>query len=68
MKKYICKLCRKKNKEFVSTRKGLRDHFKNEHYIKSEIFNQSELDSFGRSKKRSNQGKVEQKWWIIEDI
>jgi hypothetical protein len=55
MKRYICGLCKGKGKEFVSTRKALREHLQKEHKIKHELTN------FGAKKSK-------QTWWITEEI
>ena len=58
MKKYTCGLCKRNNKSFTSSRKGLRKHLREEHLIKSNLTN------FGDSKKEKNK----QKWWIDEEF
>lgn len=62
MKRYICGLCRKKKKveDFISTRAGLRNHLKEEHFIKTQITNTTEH--------RHSARKSEQDHWITEEI
>ncbi len=53
IKTFQCGLCQQKNKEFKSTRAGLRKHLRDEHRILSEITNHVVK---GKYKKQS--------WWI----
>ena len=54
IKIFVCGLCRKRKKEFRSTRKHLRKHLREEHFIKHELTN-------GGIKV-----KAKQSWWIVE--
>lgn len=59
MNRYICGICRKQNKSFISTRKGLRDHLKQEHFIKVNISNS------GTTKRKQGE---RQSYWIVEEV
>lgn len=57
MKKYICGLCKDKNKRIVLDRRGLRKHLREEHKIMSEI-----------AGKDSGKERIIQNWWITEEF
>lgn len=56
IKKFKCGLC-KEEKRISMTRKGLREHLKNEHRIMKEITN---------SDYTARKGYIKQNWWIEE--
>ncbi len=58
IKIYKCGQC-KKHKQYSGTRRGLRQHLKEEHLIKSELANVKTLvnDRFAK-----------QSWWITEEV
>lgn len=60
IKKFKCGLCLNKKKAiiFTSTRKGLRDHLKEEHFIFTELTNMKFEDKKTKKKKRD--------WWLEE--
>lgn len=59
MKRFICGLCKKNKKveDFISDRKGLRKHLRENHRIMSDITNT------GSDEKREIR-----KWWIVEEV
>jgi hypothetical protein len=58
--KFICGLCNsKKVKVFVGTRKGLRQHLREEHRIMKEITNRTNV---------TNNKKSTQNWWKKEEM
>lgn len=58
IKTFTCGLC-KKDKHYVGTRKGLRDHIKKEHVIRSELTNQKHNSN--------NEQLIKQTWWITKE-
>ncbi len=62
MKRFICGICKRRNKFFISDRKDLRRHLREDHRIMKAIAN-SQVGAEGQPKKRGNQD-----WWITEEI
>ncbi len=68
MKKFRCGLC--KEKEFIwRTRKGLKQHLREDHGIKSELTNKKGSSSLKDKASRVKGGGLsKQQWWIEEEI
>jgi len=59
VKIYICGLCKKRGIRFVTDRKGLQKHLREEHFIKHELTNKKLMSGKNETEK--------QKWWLTEE-
>ena len=57
MKVFVCGFCKKRGIRFASTRKGLREHLRKEHFKKRELTN---IDD--------GKNVMKQKHWITEEV
>lgn len=62
IKKFICGFCRDKGKSFVSTRKGLRKHLKENHIRANAL-----AATWIRGDDKTSPHYEHPKWWITEE-
>ena len=71
IKQFRCGMClgKGKDKDIVRTRKGLRDHLREEHRIMFNLANSPTPDSKkkGSGRQFSPSDRTKQNWWIAEE-